>query len=82
MFTMYPDGMAITNRQYRYKYQVVGSVQIQIQIQKQILTPGGGVSTKSSPGRIPAAFLFQLAYRATMKGAVSDTKNTFNKNYV
>ena len=76
MFTMYPDGMAITNRQYRYKYQVVGSVQI------QILTPGGGVSTKSSPGRIPAAFLFQLAYRATMKGAVSDTKNTFNKNYV
>ena len=73
---MYPDGMAITNRQYRYKYQVVGSVQI------QILTPGGGVSTKSSPGRIPAAFLFQLAYRATMKGAVSDTKNTYIYNHV
>ena len=57
--------------QYKYKYknkylhQVVGSVQI------QILTPGGGASTKSSPGRIHAASLFQLVYKATMKGGAS-----------
>ena len=43
--------------------------------------PGGGVSTKSSPGPIPAAFSSQLAYRATMKGMLAQIQRKVQKKF-
>lgn len=43
--------------------------------------PGGGVSTKSSPGPIPAAFSSQLAYRATMKGVPAQFQRKVQKKF-
>ena len=42
---------------------------------------GGGVSTKSSPGPIPAAFSSQLAYRATMKGVPAQFQRKVQKKF-
>ena len=47
-----------------------------------IFFAGGGVSTKSSPGPIPAAFSSQLAYRATMKGVPAQFQRKVQKKLV
>ena len=53
----------------KFAFVNLGSLQMQIQIHNIITNlPGGGVNTKSFPGRIHAAYLFQLIYKATTKG--------------
>ena len=53
----------------KFAFVNLGSIQVQMQIHKIITNcAGGGVSTKSSPGQTHAASLFQLVYKATMKG--------------